>query len=182
MILCSHFLWFCDVETDVTNRDLTPNHSLVGGSSTSHCATPVLVNLQKIQGEEMSPFNSPCTAQTSPAQTPWVVFQVCSLPAEHSSCSLRQVPALRTRICTGACQCLAPDCRNKAGCRWTAGHHNSDLAPELRQSRFLSLCCPVKNKKHTSHPLSNCWFNKTMSRENNPFYWFTLSEQSCKSQ
>lgn len=61
MILCSHFLWFCDVETDVTNRDLTPNHSLVGGSSTSHCATPVLVNLQKIQGEEMSPFNSPCT-------------------------------------------------------------------------------------------------------------------------
>lgn len=175
MNLCSHFLWFCDVETDVTNRDLTPNHSLVGGSSTSHCATPVLVNLQKIQGEEMSPFNSPCTDSPS------------SFPGVQPSCraflvQLTPSPRFKDKDLHWSLQCLAPDCRNKAGCRCTAGHHNSDLAPELRQSRFLSLCCPVKNKNHTSHPLSNCWFNKTMSRENNPFYWFTLSEQSCKSQ
>lgn len=63
MILCSHFLWFCDVESDVTIRDVTPNHSQVGGSSTAHCATPGPVNLEKIQDEEMNPFNSPSTAQ-----------------------------------------------------------------------------------------------------------------------
>lgn len=56
MILCSHFLCFCDEESDVTNKDLIPNQSLVGGSSTSHCATPVLVNLQKIQGESSGSF------------------------------------------------------------------------------------------------------------------------------
>lgn len=68
MILCSDFLWFCDVESDVTHRDLTPNHSLVGGSST---ATPVPVNLQKIQDEKRSPFNSPSIqCPTAPAQTP----------------------------------------------------------------------------------------------------------------
>lgn len=51
MILCCHFLWFCDVESDVTNTDLTPNHSLVGGSSPAHCGTPVVVNLQKTRDE-----------------------------------------------------------------------------------------------------------------------------------
>lgn len=41
----------------------------------------------------MSPFNSPFTAPAAPAQTPWAVFQGCSLPAEHSPCISHHVPA-----------------------------------------------------------------------------------------
>lgn len=82
MILCSHFLWFCDEDSDVTNRDLTPNHSLVGGSGTAHCATPVLWTCRKYRMKEMSPFNFPSTAQWAPAQTPWAGFHLCALQSK----------------------------------------------------------------------------------------------------
>lgn len=143
MILCSHFFWFCDVESDVPNRDLTPNHRLVGGSSTAHCATPIPVNLQKIQDERNESFSLSSTAQRAPALSSFAGVQPsCRAFPVH----LTPRAALRTRLCPGAWPQSAEQGRGRS----TAGHHNSDLP--LSSGRAGLYLCAVQSKiKNTQH-------------------------------
>lgn len=143
MILCSDFLWFCDVESDVTHRDLSPNHSLVGGSST---ATPVPVNLQKIQDERRVLLTPP----PSSAQQP-LTDTLSSCPGVQPSCRALPVhltpnPCFKDKALPWS---LAPACRARQEPGWAPLQGS-----ELRESRFLSLCCSAKIK--SSHPVCNC--------------------------
>lgn len=178
MILCSHFLWFCDVES-VTNRDLTPNHSLVGGSGTAHCATPVLVNLQKIQDERNESFQLPLHCPKSPCTD-----TLSSFPGVQPSCRafpvhLTPSPCFEDRALHWS---LAPNCRTRQDAGAQLG--TTTVVWPLSSGRAGFHLCAVQSKikKHTSHPVYNCWFNRTMSREKSPFNWFSIPEQSYKSQ
>lgn len=149
-----YFFWFCDVESDVTNRNLTLRCSLAGASSMASlcyaCSSESAENKGWTKWVLLThPPPCPLLLRHPPAQTHLAQFSRCTtftraftVPAgggKPEPRSSHQVHALSTRISTPHCILLGFNVRplhNNLLCSCTSWHLNGYIAPKLMESRF----------------------------------------------